>query len=94
MKRELKINVKDVFSENYVNSWPKDGTELFLFLIHKSHDHSGISSPDLFKNATGLTCAPTIKQNGVDLWIAMKNKTIILDGIYQRKGYKCYKFSY
>ena len=94
MKRQITINVKEIFTESYIQTWPQNGTDLFLFLIDLSHTYKEISSPDLNKNASGLTCTTKQKSLGLDLFRAEKNGTINLESIGQRKGYKSYIFSF
>lgn len=94
MKRQIKINVKDVFTESYIDTWPQNGTDLFLFLIDLSHTYKEISSPDLQKTGNGLSRVPKQKNLGMDLFRAEKNGAINLDSVGQRKGYKSYIFSF
>lgn len=94
MKKQIKINVKDVYTDSYVSSWPTNATDLFLFLIDKSHESGAISSPDLQKNSGGLTRCTIQKANGYDLYKAINNKSMALEKIGQRKGYKTYIFNF
>ena len=90
---EIKINVRDIFTGSYINSWPKD-TELFLFLIDISHSRGGITSPDLQNTGSGLARVPKRKNMGLDLYKAINNKSIRLKDIGKRKGYKTYTFTF
>lgn len=94
MKKKIIINVKDIFTDSYIQTWPQNGTELFLFLIDLSHTYKEISSPDLNKNASGLTRSAKQKNIGLDLFRAINGKTVQLEGIGQRKGYAAYIFNF
>ena len=91
---EIKINVKDVFTDSYVTSWAKD-TDLFLFLIDLSHTYTKeISSPDLQSTGSGLSRCAKNKSLGYNLFRAINNKTVKLQNVGQRKGYKAYIFTF
>lgn len=94
MKKKIMINVKDIFADSYIQTWPKNSTDLFLFLIDLSHIYKEISSPDLNKNASGLTRSTKQKNIGPDLFRAINEKNVQLEGIEQRKGYKAYIFNF
>lgn len=90
---EVKINVKDVFSDSFYENLPKNPASLYETLVSKSHSHSGITSPDLGRNGSGLTLAAKQPRVSLALFEACKSGKMAVQ-IGQRKGYKAYIFTF